>query len=130
MSSGISKFFADFADQVSEPYLVFEEVGETYGFDTHSPSGYSYRGSGQVVVRIFEDDRTLARQLGVQVCNVLNDCEQPLGSVQWPGNDGPCTLISFRMSSASFQPVPSPGPNVPATFNRVIVFDYVYEGAI
>jgi hypothetical protein len=35
-----------------------------------------------------------------------------------------------RMNQAAFVPVPTTGPNDPVTFNRVINFEYTYQGTI
>ncbi len=128
--TGTPKFFSDYAGQVAEPYLVFEEVGESYDFHTPSINGRTFIATGTAICRIFEQDRAMARQLGVMVCSRLNDCDQPPGITQWPGFFGPSVLMNLRMAQAAFVPLPDTGPGTPTIFNRVIQFEYEYQGSI
>jgi hypothetical protein len=131
-AGNVSKFWSDYADQISQPYLVFEEVGETYDFMSRAAlATVNFTCTGTTVCRIVHYSRATARSLGILVCNALNDCES-LG-ITWPGFHSPaatCTLDSIRMTQAAFVPDPNIGPGVPTTFNRVIPFSYFYQGQL
>ena len=84
-----------------------------------------------MIGRIVNPVRSVARSLGILVCNALNDCDTQ--GVTWLGFraiPATCTLMNFRMERAAFVPDPTVGPVVPAVFNRVIPFTYTYEGYI
>ena len=132
LAGNVSKFWSDYADQVAQPYLVFEEVGESYEFMTRAGGlKVNFTSPGVMVCRIINSGRAVARSLGILVCNALNDAEQE--GVTWIGFDSPvisCTLDSIRMKQAAFVPDPDIGPSQPATFNRLITFDYWYQGQL
>jgi len=131
-TTGDSKFFTDWADQVDRPYLVFDEVGENYDFDTLQPTGiHSFRADESVIrCWIVQSGRLATRQLAALVCNALNNCDQTNGPITWPDFNGTCKLLDFRMRRAEFAPNPYIGPAAPATFVRVVTFNYTYQGYI
>ena len=131
--TGIVKFFADWADQNNDPYLVFDEVSESYDFDTRSGAlagTSSFRAEGSLLCWIFQSGREQARALATLICNQLDNCDQKNTPVQWPQFNGTCTLLDFRMLKAQFAPNPNIGPGVPSTFVRVVTFNYTYQGYI
>jgi hypothetical protein len=127
-TSGISKFYSDWADQYPQPYLVFDEVRETYERNTQTPSGHSFIATGTILCPIWQGGREAARTLASLVCATLNNCDQVNGPITWPEFGGTCTLEDFYMISGSFDPNQQIGPGIPATFNRVVAFTYQYQG--
>ena len=118
---GVMKFFTDWAGDSAAPWLVVEEVGETYEFQTAGDGNYRpYIATGQTLVRIYAADRAQARALGIQVAIVLDD-----PAMAWVGFPD---LMSFRLLSAAFLPQIEPGPSVPTIFRRVLTFQHQYSG--
>lgn len=127
-AGAVAKFWSDYADQCAEPYLVFEEVGESYDYMTATNGVKNFIATGTAICRIYQTDRAAARQLATLVCGALNDPNTvPL---QWPGFNGLCQLMELRMMQAAFVPIPDVGPGTPTVFNRVISFEYVYQSQI
>lgn len=118
--TGVQKFFADFAAEDSDPYAIFTESNEKEDYFT---AGYAYTVPSIVVgtlnVSIFAVSRKLARTLGGDIANVLND--YPLTWI---------TLTNFmgiRIMSSGFAPVAATGPGIPTVFNRVLSFEFAYQ---
>ena len=126
-SVGTIKFFADYASDFALPYLVLYEGGETYEYMTRTTTTLpldtvNFTCSGQFQCSIFSpNSRYVARQLGQKVSLALNDV-----ALNWTGQ----TLMLLRNSAAFFRPITDVGPAAPSVFNRVLTFDYMYEGQI
>jgi hypothetical protein len=125
--TGVPKFFADQVDQVSPPYCLIEEGGETYDFMTRSgPIGQlqtNFDSPGRMSFQIFAPGRGQARQLGFVIATALNDA--PLS---WPAENN---TMMFRMSRSWFMPMTQPsGPGVATLFCRAFVFDYMYSASL
>ena len=131
-AGNICKFWSDYADQILEPYLVFEEIGESYTFMTRGNAGTKpFTCMGNMICRIDGVGRASLRALGILVCAALNDIDVGEGPVTWPGiSSQTYQLMELRMIQAAFVPSPAVGPGIPSTFNRVISFEYTYEGLI
>ncbi len=124
-NTGTPKFFFDWAGQPDEPYLTAIEAWETYEFMTRT-TGLTiapYIATGQLQVLLYQSDRQAARALGVLVAAALND---QTTAITWTG----FTLMHFRIARAEFASITVTGPNVPIAFNRVLTFDYMYEGSL
>ncbi len=120
--TGTPKFFADLAEQVSSPWCVITEAGESYDFMTHTAGNVvNFTSPGQLIFSIFAGSRFQARQLGFVLAKCLNDA--PLA---WPLEE----LMVFRMSRSNFNPQSQTGPDIPIIFNRVFAFDYMYSGSL
>jgi hypothetical protein len=119
---GVMKFFADWSGDSDIPWLVVEEVGETYEYMTRGQLGQSpYIATGQSMVSIFHSSRSQARALGVAVASALDDA-----NAVWPGFPN---LMLFRLNMAKFVPITEVGPGGAATiFQRVLIFDHQYSG--
>lgn len=123
--TGTPKFYAEYAGDVPEPYLVFMEVGESYTFFTPGPGNTRpFLADGQIMAMIYMSNRLVARQLGIAVCAALNDADS-LGMTWVNGY-----LKAFRMMQASFMPIPQVGPGTASVFNRVITYQYQTQGAL
>ncbi len=122
--TGVAKFFADFAPSVDLPYCVIGELGETYDYMTRSAGGavVNYTAPGQMMFSIFAAERLQARQLGFTIAKVLNDATLLLDSGE--------QVMEFRMIRSQFNPIPQVGPGSPAVFNRVFIFEYMFQGAL
>jgi hypothetical protein len=138
-AGNICKFWSDEAGQIAnvlvgdpvQPYLVFEEVGERYEFMTPINGAKPFIAPGVAICRIIATSRATARGLGLAVCSALNDMDTE--GVTWPGEtiaSIPNKLMMLRMGQASFDPNPKVGPGMSSAFNRVIAFDYEYQGSI
>ncbi len=128
-AGNVSKFWSDYASQQpDDPYLVFQEIGETYSYMTRVNGVKSFTASGQAICRIYQRNRNAARQLGILVADALNDAD--IVPLEWPAFKGLCQLMQLRMGQASFQPLPDIAPGLPSVFNRVLVFQYDYQGYI
>lgn len=120
-SPGVMKFATDFAGDAPAPWLVTEEIGETYQWMTASAGGVKpYIATGRMAVHIFAPGRSQARQLGIAVAEVLDD--PPLA---WPGFPN---LMNFRLAMAAFVPVTETAPGSPTIFHRVLTFEFAYSG--
>lgn len=127
--SGLQKFFGEWAAQpqnpstsFTEPYLIAEEVGETYQY--MSPQAGNVRpfiADGTLQITIYQTGRTAVRLLGIQVAQALNDVP-----IYWPG----AQPMYLRLASARFVPLSSIGPGVATVFCRVLTFSYEYAGSI
>jgi hypothetical protein len=123
--AGVMKFFGDYGASPDEPYLVIDEIGETYEFYTAGPGNVRpYVATGQFRAVIFATSRALARRLGVAVCAALNDSDA--SGFAWPGEHS----MYIRMASAMFVPTPETAPGSPVVFNRVLTFNYKYQGQL
>ncbi len=100
------------------PYLVFVEPNESKSYETADATGNpSDAASGVLVADIYASTEVLARQLGEQVCGVLNDCDDTIVG-----------LFYFRRTSQAMPPLPSTGPDAsPTIFRRQIHFRYMLE---
>lgn len=132
-AGNVCSLWSDYDPQSNEPYLVFEEVGERYDFMTRTAGLEiaNFTSSGTAICRVYHSSRATARALGILVCNVLNDCD--FSGVTWPGFGSPeifCQLDELRMTLAQFVPAPQVGPSTPTQFQRVISFEYMYQGQI
>ena len=79
---------------------------------------------GTLMCDIYAPNEALVRQLGEQLCVVLNDCDE---SPIFPGG----SLFYFRRQTQSMPPLPSTGPDAsPTIFRRQIAFKYMYEESI
>jgi len=127
--TGTPKFFADYAEQVTPPYLWFNEVGETYTYLSPGPSNLRpFLAEGTFVLTIIATPRSLARSLGLMVSSALNDADAD--AMTWNSAFGVYTLRFLRLMSASFLPITEIGVATPAVFARVLTFSYQYEGMI
>ncbi len=123
--TGTPKFFAEYAGEVDQPYLVFQEIGETYTFMTPGPgNNRPYLSDGSLQAMIFAPNRYTARSLGVSVCAALNDAD--VNGMTWNGG----RLTAFRMIQASFVPLPSTGPNSVSIFARAIMYQYQIQSGL
>ncbi len=123
--NGVPKFFAEYAGDVPQPYLVFMEVGEAYTFMTPGVgNNRPFWTDGTIQAMIFAPDRYLARQLGWSVCLALNDADA--NGMTWNGG----VLKALRMMQASFVPIPQTGPASVSIFSRAITFQYSWQGTI
>ncbi len=123
--TGTPKFYAEYAGDVDQPYLVFMEVGETYTFMSPGPSNNRpFLADGQVQAMIYAPNRLLARQLGVSVYQALNDAD--VNGMTWVGG----RLVALRMMQASFIPIPQTGPGIVSIFARAITLQYQYQGGL
>ncbi len=126
--TGTPKFYAEYAGDVDQPYLVFMEVGETYTFMSPGPSNNRpFLADGQVQVMIYAPNRLQARTLGIHVCQALNDAD--VNGMVWVG---PMSgrLTALRMLNASFVPIPQTGPSSVSIFARAIPFQYQWQGSL
>ena len=134
----VCKFWSDYAGMIGnvlvgdpvEPYVVLEEIGESYDFMTPVSGGSPYiafLAAGTAIARIKAPSRALARSLGLKLCAAMNDMDVP--GVTWPGEGTIVSkLMMLRMRQASFAPSPAVGPSTASVFSRVIAFDYEYQG--
>ncbi len=121
-SSGVAKFFAEYAGEVAQPYLVFMEVGESYTFMSPGPgNNRPFLADGTIQAMVFAPNRYQARTLGVEVYRALNDAD--VNGMTWAGG----RLIALRMMTASFVPIPQTGPGSVSIFARAISFQYQYQ---
>ncbi len=122
---GVPKFYAEYAGDVAQPYLVFMEVGEAYTFFTPGPgNNRPFLADGQIQAMIYAPDRYQARTLGVAVYRALNDAD--VNGMVWNGG----RLVALRMMQASFVPIPQTGPGSVSIFARAIMFQYQWQGAL
>ncbi len=123
--NGVPKFYAEYAGDVAQPYLVFMEVGEAYTFMTPGiGNNRPFLADGQIQAMIFAPDRYQARTLGVAVYQALNDAD--VNGMVWNGG----RLVALRMMQASFVPIPQTGPGSVSIFSRAIMFQYQWQGGI
>ncbi len=123
--NGVPKFFAEYAGDVPQPYLVFMEVGEAYTFMTPGVgNSRPFLADGTIQAMIFAPDRYQARTLGVAVYQALNDAD--VNGMVWNGG----RLVALRMMQASFVPIPQTGPGSVSIFARAISFQYQYQNMI
>ena len=127
-AGNVAKFYSDWSDQIPEPYLVFDEVGETYERNTQTPTARSFIASGVILCPLWQAGREQARVLAGLVCGALNNCDEVKGPITWSDFGGTCTLMEFYMSRGEFAPNQQIGPGIPATFNRIVTFNYTYQG--
>lgn len=118
---GIQKFFGDYAGEVDQPYLIIGEPNENKTFFTKGQGAIPFLADGILVVSIFAGDRGQARDLGQLVRVTLDD--------QSYGWEGVANIGYLRQTAAFFVPVPATAPGLPSTFNRVLTFQYQYQGA-
>jgi hypothetical protein len=104
------------------PYLVFVEPSESKSYETKDATGkYSNAADGILAVDIYAPTELLVRQLGEQLCTVVNDCDE---SVNWTTTG----LFFFRRLNQAMPPLPATGPDSsPTVFRRQIQFRYMYE---
>ncbi len=107
------------------PYVVFVEPNEIKAYETKDGTGsYSDSATGTLIAEIYATTELGVRQLGEQLCGVLDDCDE---AVNWPGTG----LFYFRRVSHSMPPIPSTGPDAsPTIFRRQIQFKYMYEETV
>ncbi len=123
--TGVCKFYAEYAGEVAQPYLVFMEVGESYTFMSPGPgNNRPFLADGTIQSMIFAPNRYLARQLGVEVYRALNDAD--VNGMVWAGG----RLVALRMMQASFVPIPQTGPGSVSIFARAITFQYETQGGL
>ncbi len=123
--SGVPKFYAEYAGDVPQPYLVFMEVGESYTFMSPGPgNNRPFLADGTIQAMIFAPDRYQARTLGWAVCQALNDAD--VNGMVWNGG----RLTALRMMNASFVPIPQTGPGSVSIFARAIPFSYQWQGSL
>lgn len=118
-AGNVSKFWGDYAAEVSVPQLVEFEPGETYTNMTSTGATRSYYADGQIQLAVLATPRSLARELGEMVIDTLDD--QPIA---WPQTQ----LMLLRVTGAAFVPQRGIGPQISSVFQRVLTFAYEYSG--
>ena len=116
--SNYNAFQASAIDPVM-PYLVFVEPNETKSYETadKATNNPSDAAIGMLVCDIYASTELGVRQLGEQLCGVLNDCDNVING-----------LFYFRRTTQAMPPLPSTGPDAsPTIFRRQIQFKYMYE---
>ncbi len=117
-TAGVQKFFADYAQETSEPQAVIFEVGEQYTFMSPGRGNYRpFQADGSLQISVIAPQRYQARTLGQAVGDALNDA--PL---EWPLVNS----VSIRWISAAFVPLTATIPGMPAGFNRTLTFQYQF----
>ena len=59
-AGNVAKFYGDWADQIPQPYLVFDEVRETYERNSLTAEGTSFIASGIILAPIWQAGRDAA----------------------------------------------------------------------
>lgn len=121
--TGVAKFFADYAPSVDTPYCVIGELGERYDYMMRARGGVvNFTAPGTMAFSIFAAGRLEARMLGMTVAKSLNDASLTLDSGE--------IVMEFRLINSLFNPIPQTGIVAPTVFNRVFIFEYMFQGSL
>ena len=120
----IIQMTADYAGTIALPFARYVELGETYTYFAMSRDNPAQRmviSESQFELSIYAMNRELARQLGRQVMNAMDDYKAVY-------NDG--RIMYIEPISAIFIPEPRSGPSTPTVFHRSITFALMEQRGI
>lgn len=116
-----SKFWADGADPVELPYLVYEEPSEILSAQSADAEGIVwYFGPGRIVMTVVAETKKQTRDLTKLLISTLDDA--PIRFA-----DGFLLEIRAEVSAIHYVPIPTPAPNSLTQYQRVIPFTYFVQ---
>jgi len=114
--SPIVQMTADYAGTIALPFARYVELGDTYTYFARSSGDPVQRqviNESAFQISIYAQGREIARQLGRQVMDVVDDYKPTYTNGR---------VMHLEPVSAIFIPEPRSGPSTPTVFHRAITF--------